>query len=155
MFWKFRGGGQMPLPWLRACMQGSVWELYSSLSICLNLFKFRVGACFAFGKTLINQCTVEKTTFEDQSEENQCLQNKCYACCYILLSGTRPKCRCTSICDAAMLLQVQLVPKPHCYLLRTALNSPHPIHSADGDYTRNCELHNIFMVTRTTITKCQ
>ena len=30
------------------------------------------------------------------------LQNKFYAYCYILLSGTR---RCTSICDAAMLLR--------------------------------------------------
>jgi len=32
------------------------------------------------------------------------LQNTFYACCYILLSGTRPKCRCTPICGAAMLL---------------------------------------------------
>ena len=30
-------------------------------------------------------------------------QNKVYACCYILLSGTRPKLRCTPICGAAML----------------------------------------------------
>jgi len=36
------------------------------------------------------------------------LQNKFYTCCYILLSGTRPKRRCTSICGAAMLLQVPL-----------------------------------------------
>ena len=33
------------------------------------------------------------------------LQNKFYACCYILLSGTRPKRRCTPICDAATLLR--------------------------------------------------
>jgi len=39
------------------------------------------------------------------------LQNKFYAYCYILLSGTR---RCTPICGAAMLLMVQLVPKPRC-----------------------------------------
>jgi len=32
------------------------------------------------------------------------LQTKFYACCYILLSGTRPKRRCTPTCDAAMLL---------------------------------------------------
>jgi len=32
------------------------------------------------------------------------LQNKCYACGYILLSGTRPKRRCTPICGAAVLL---------------------------------------------------
>jgi len=30
------------------------------------------------------------------------LQNKFYACCYILLSSTRPKCRCTPICGAAI-----------------------------------------------------
>jgi len=33
------------------------------------------------------------------------LQNKFYAYCYILLSGTRPKRRCTAICGAAMLLR--------------------------------------------------
>jgi len=32
------------------------------------------------------------------------LQTKFYVCCYILLSGTRPKRQCTPICDAAMLL---------------------------------------------------
>jgi len=32
------------------------------------------------------------------------LQNAFYTCCYILLSGTRPKRRCTPICGAAMLL---------------------------------------------------
>jgi len=33
------------------------------------------------------------------------LQKKFYACCYVLLSGTRPKNRCThSYCGAAMLL---------------------------------------------------
>jgi len=33
------------------------------------------------------------------------LQNTFYAYCYILLSGTRPKCRCTPICGAALLLR--------------------------------------------------
>jgi len=33
------------------------------------------------------------------------LRNMFYACCYILLSGTRPKRRCTPICGAAMLLR--------------------------------------------------
>jgi len=33
------------------------------------------------------------------------LQIKFYACCYILLSGTRPKRRCTPICGAVMLLR--------------------------------------------------
>jgi len=32
------------------------------------------------------------------------LQNMICACCYILLSGTRPNRRCTPICGAAMLL---------------------------------------------------
>jgi len=32
------------------------------------------------------------------------LQNKFYASCYILLSGKRPKRRCTPTCGAAMLL---------------------------------------------------
>jgi len=51
-------------------LQGSVWELYCPLSICLNLFKFRVSKCFAHDKTVINQRRVEKSAFEDQSEEN-------------------------------------------------------------------------------------
>jgi len=33
------------------------------------------------------------------------LQNTFYACCYILLSGTRPERRCAPICGAAMLLR--------------------------------------------------
>ena len=51
-------------------MQGSVWEIYCSLSICRNLFWFRGSACFAYEKTIINQSWVEKSAFEDQSEEN-------------------------------------------------------------------------------------
>jgi len=51
------------------------------------------------------------------------LRNKFYACCYILLSRTR---RSTPICGADM----QVVPKPRCCYLHTALNSPHPIHAA-------------------------
>jgi len=35
----------------------------------LNLFRFRVSACFAYDKTVINQRRVEKSAFEDQSEE--------------------------------------------------------------------------------------
>jgi len=34
------------------------------LIVCLNLF------CFAYHKTVINQHRVEKSAFEDQSEEN-------------------------------------------------------------------------------------
>jgi len=35
-----------------------------------DLFRFRIGACFAYDKTVINQRMVEKSAFEDQSEEN-------------------------------------------------------------------------------------
>ena len=53
-------------------MQGFVWESYCSLSICLNLSRFtlRVSACFAYDKTVINKGRVEKSAFENQSEEN-------------------------------------------------------------------------------------
>jgi len=51
-------------------VQESVWELYCSLSICLNRFWFRSSACFAYEKTVINEGRVEKPAFEDQSEEN-------------------------------------------------------------------------------------
>ena len=47
-----------------------MWELYCSLSICVHLFRFRVSACFAYDKTVINERRVEKSVFEDQSEEN-------------------------------------------------------------------------------------
>jgi len=33
-------------------------------------FRFRGSACFAYDKTVINQRRVEKSAFEDQSEEN-------------------------------------------------------------------------------------
>jgi len=51
-------------------VQGSVLELYCSLSICLNLFWFRGSECFAYEKTVINQRRVEKSAFENQPEEN-------------------------------------------------------------------------------------
>ena len=35
-----------------------------------DLFRFRISACFAYDKTVINQRRVEKSAFEDQSEEN-------------------------------------------------------------------------------------
>ena len=37
---------------------------------CLNLFGFRVSVCFAYDKTVINQCRVEKSAFQDQTEKN-------------------------------------------------------------------------------------
>jgi len=63
-----------------------------------------------YDKTVIKQRKVEKSACEDESEEKSVnikmndfvgnvLQNKFYASCYILLSGT-----CTPICAAAMLL---------------------------------------------------
>jgi len=47
-----------------------VWELYCPLSICLNIFWFGGGACFAYDITAINQRRVKKSAFGDQSEEN-------------------------------------------------------------------------------------
>jgi len=35
-----------------------------------DLFRFRISACFAYDKTVTNQRRVEKSAFEDQSEEN-------------------------------------------------------------------------------------
>jgi len=67
---------------------------------------------FTITRTALNSQVVspgaEKSPFEDQSEENSVnikindfvgniLQNKFYACCYVLLSGTRPKHRCTVV----------------------------------------------------------
>ena len=39
-------------------------------AICLNLFWFRASACFAYDKTVINERRVEKSAFENRSEEN-------------------------------------------------------------------------------------
>jgi len=47
-----------------------VWELCCWLSICLNLFWFRANECFAYDNRVINQRRVEKSDFDDQSEEN-------------------------------------------------------------------------------------
>jgi len=33
-------------------------------------FRFRISACFAYDKTVINQRRVEKSAFEDQAEKN-------------------------------------------------------------------------------------
>jgi len=51
-------------------VQRSVWELCCSLSICLKLLWLRGSACFVYDKTVINQRRIEKSVFEDQSEEN-------------------------------------------------------------------------------------
>ena len=86
--------------------------------MCLNLFKFRASACFAYDKTVINQHRVEKSAFEDQSEENLVWIIKwttllgifCKisftAYCYILLSGIS---RCTPISGAAMYLRCNFI----------------------------------------------
>ena len=55
---------------LMQAVQESVWELYCSLSICLNHFCFGSSACFAYEKTVINEHRVEKSAFEDQPQEN-------------------------------------------------------------------------------------
>jgi len=76
-----------------------VWESHCSLSICVILF--RVRACLAYSKTVTNQRRVENSAFEDHSRGNfsvdikmnnfvgNILQNKFYACCYILLYQVR------------------------------------------------------------------
>jgi len=64
------------------------------------------------------------------------LQNKFYACHYILLSGTRPKRRCTPICGAAMLLRCNWcrnLTAVNCILQWTILTP----HAANGHYIRN------------------
>jgi len=141
-------------------VQGSVWESYCSLSICLNLF--RVSACFAYGKTVINQRRVEKSAFEDQLEENSV---------WILKWTTLLGIFCKISLRLLLRVAIRYTPlKPiHTFLLRrcyatlgatgaktslklTALNSPHPIHAADGHYTRNSSCITLLWL-HTTITK--
>jgi len=60
------------------------------------------------------------------------LQNRFYACCYILLSGTRPKRRCRPICGAAMLLRCNWcrnLAAVNC-ILHWIVLTHHPIHAA-------------------------
>ena len=63
------------------------------------------------------------------------LQSQFYACCYILLSGTRPKCRYTHL-FTALLWYFRGATGAEISLLLTSWNSLHPIHAADGHYTR-------------------
>jgi len=51
-------------------------RIISLIVYCLNLFWFRGSECFAYNKTVINQRRVEKSAFEDQSEENPVLITK-------------------------------------------------------------------------------
>ena len=94
-------------------MQGSVWELCCSLSICLNIFWFRGSGCFAYGRTVINQSKIEKLAFEDQSEENSVW----------IIKWTTQNCRqkvfnrglCSSVgglCVCAVGLGIIKLPKP-------------------------------------------
>jgi len=84
-------------------MQRYVWELYCSLFICLNLLRVTDSECFAYEKTVLNQCWVEKSILSISQRKIQCeyemndfvgniLQNKFPVCWCILLSDTRPKC---------------------------------------------------------------
>jgi len=129
-------------------VQGSVWESYCSLSICLNLF--RVCACFAYGKTVINQCRVEKSAFEDQSEENSVwiLKWTTLLGIFCKISFTAAVTFChqvhalktdTHIPTAALICYFRChwcrnLSEVNCIM---TLNSHHPIHAADGHYTRN------------------
>jgi len=56
---------------------------------------------------------------------------------HLAIRYTRPKRRCTPICDAALLLRCNWCRYLAAVKLHTALNSLHPIHAAYGHYTRN------------------
>jgi len=66
--------------------------------------------------------------------------------CYILLSGARPKRRCTHSYLRRCFATLDAT-GAETSLLLTALNSPHPIHTVDGHYTRNSKLHHFVVVT--------
>jgi len=117
-------------------LQGAVWELYCSLSMCLNLFWFRISACFAYDKTVINQRRAEKSAFEDQSEENSVWILKWTTLlgifCKISFTPAVTSCyhvHADSHLSAALLCNLGAT-GAETSLLLTTLNSPHPIHAA-------------------------
>ena len=96
-----------------------MWEfLCCSLFICLNLFWFRrYSSAFRVWQESHKSTQGWKISFWGSVREKvsvinkmndfvgNILQNTFYACCYILLTGTHHKRRCTPICGAAMLLR--------------------------------------------------
>ena len=125
-----------------------MWESYCSLSISLNLF--RVSACFACGKTVINQCRVEKPAFEDQSEENSVwiLKWTTLLGIFCKISFTLAVTFCYQVKAAKTDTHIRtavLLRHFRCgwcrnlstVKLHTARISPHLIRAADGHYTRN------------------
>jgi len=121
-------------------VQGSVWELCCSLSICLNLFWFRGSACFAYDKTVIYQHRVEKSVFENLSEENSVWIIKWTTLlgifCKICFTPAVTSCyhvHADAHLSAALLCYLDET-GAETSLLFTALNSRHPIHAA---HTRN------------------
>ena len=62
--------------------------------------------------------------------------SKCYACCNILLPGTRPEHRYTHTYlrrgFASLGATGRLVPKLPCFQLHCALKGPYPTHTAHG-----------------------
>jgi len=99
-------------------------------------FMFRIRACIAYDKTVINQRRIEKSTFEDQSEENLVWIIKWTTLLGIIckISFTPTVTFCYQVhADAHLSAALQ------CNLgatgsetspLFTVLNSPHPIHAA-------------------------
>jgi len=127
-------------------VQGSVWKLYWSLSICLNLFRLRVSACFVYGKTVANQRKAEKSAFEDRSEENSVWiliwRTWLGIFCKICFTPAVTSCYQVHALNADAHLFAALLCYFRCNWFRnisavTALNSPHPVHAADSYYTRN------------------
>ena len=114
-----------------------MWGVYCALSNCLNLFRFRVSAYFAHGSHKPTQgwkvsfwgSVRGKISVNIKMHDfvGNILQNKFYACCYILLSRTRPKRRCTLICTLTLICGAALgVTGAETSLLLIALNSSHP-----------------------------
>jgi len=122
-------------------VQGSVWELCCSLSLCLNLFWFRGSACFAYHKTVKNQRRIEKSAFENQSKENSVWIIK-----WTTLLGIFCKIsfapavtsyyhvHADAHLSAALLcfLKMQLVPKPRCCQLHWIVLTLSTLHTRNS-----------------------
>ena len=123
-----------------------MWESYCSLSVCLNLF--RASACFACSKRVINQRRVEKSAFENHSEENSVwiLKWTNLLAIFCEISFTPAVTCCDQVHDpktdehiptAALLCYLRCHWCQNLSEVNFTLHwSPHPIPAADGHYTR-------------------
>ena len=66
--------------------------------------------------------------------------------CKIRFTPVVTSCYQVHVLSADELLYMPLVPKRRCCWLHTALNNPHPIHVADGHYTRNSRFITLLLV---------